>query len=396
MSEPSAVSSQLERLRKQRAGLADFGLHAVHSDELDTLLHEATALVSDALDVDLVKVLELLPDRRTLLVRAGVNWKPGVVGKVTLSAGAESPGGYALSQGEPVVSRDITTEARFEIPALLIEHGVKSTVNVIIAGKPEPFGVLEVDAREHRDFDEDDVHFLQNYANLLAAAIERVKLHRALKDAADVRTILMQELQHRVNNIMANIRALARQTAASSATLDEFTTAFEGRIDALARTQDLLTGGRTDRITLRAIAQAELEAHGAEEGRRFTLHGPDVAFSPRIAQALGLVFHELSTNAVKYGALAVERGRIEVSWRVEPSGAQDQLRIRWRETGAEIGNTSPKKSVGSRIIEKSVPYMLGGRSELIFHPDGVECVLEFPLPNRGDAQSEGVRDGPGS
>lgn len=88
-----------------------------------------------------------------------------------------------------MISRDIATETRFEIPPLLVEHGVKSMVNVIIAGDHEPFGVLEVDASEHRDFDEDDIAFLRNYANLLAAAIERFRANETLANAAKARNV---------------------------------------------------------------------------------------------------------------------------------------------------------------------------------------------------------------
>ncbi|HET8635785.1 MAG TPA: GAF domain-containing protein, partial [Acidobacteriaceae bacterium] len=147
---------KLENLRKQREVLATFGGHALRTDDLDGLLHEATELISQALDVKLVKVLELLPDGDKLLVRAGVNWKPGVVGHATFGAHARSPAGYALQTCEPVISNDLATEARFEIPALLTDHGVESMVNVVIRGEGDAWGVLEVDSPAQRQFDSDD------------------------------------------------------------------------------------------------------------------------------------------------------------------------------------------------------------------------------------------------
>ncbi len=119
-----------------------------------------------------------------------------------------------------MISRDIATETRFEIPALLVEHGVRSMANVIIAGDREPFRVLEVDAREHRDFDDDDVAFLRNYANLLAAAIDRLRSHDALAKAAAERKVLVYELQHRVKNILALVQSLAAQTTAEGRTAE--------------------------------------------------------------------------------------------------------------------------------------------------------------------------------
>jgi two-component system, chemotaxis family, CheB/CheR fusion protein len=91
---------------------------------------------------------------------------------------------------------------------------------------------------------------------------------------------------------------------------------------------------------------------------------------------IGLIFHELATNAVKYGALHADSGRIDLSWQ-EQAGT---IRVHWRETGVAVENTSPKRGVGSGIIADTLPYMLGGAATLTFHADGLECVLEFPSP----------------
>src|SRR3546814_11393205 len=110
-----------------------------------------------------------------MLVRAGVNWKPCIVGHATLGAHGSSPDGYALQTNEAVVSPDTATETRFEIPHLLKEHGVKSMVNVVIRGRRGPWGVLEVDDSRRRNFNADDINFLQNYAKIgRASCRERV------------------------------------------------------------------------------------------------------------------------------------------------------------------------------------------------------------------------------
>lgn len=136
--------SDADKLRKQVATLASFGGKALRGSEIDDLLQEATRLVSEAVEVDLVKVLELLPDGRNFLVRAGVNWNPGVVGHATIPADGGSAAGHALETDSPVIS-DTATETRFSTPRLLTDHGVKNTVNVVIRGEGGPFGVLEVD-----------------------------------------------------------------------------------------------------------------------------------------------------------------------------------------------------------------------------------------------------------
>ncbi len=177
-------SATAEKLRKQVSALSKFGGESLRSENIDELLHEATRLVSEAMDVDLVKVLELLPDGQKLLVREWVNWKPGVVGHATIPAHEGSPAGHALRTDQAVISENIAKERRFEIPELLIEHGVMSMVNVMIGCADGPFGVLEVDAQRPRQFGQDDIDFMQNYANLLAAAIDRVNTHRTLAESA--------------------------------------------------------------------------------------------------------------------------------------------------------------------------------------------------------------------
>jgi len=157
-----------------------------------------------------------------VLVRAGVNWNPGVVGHATIPAHEGSPAGYALHTNQPVITEDTEREVRFAIPELLIEHSVRSTVNVVIRGEDGPFGVLEVDSRQLRKFEQDDIDFLQNYANLLASAIDRVRIQRELAERALRQEMLGHELQHRINNMLATIQAIARRTRGKSQSLDEF------------------------------------------------------------------------------------------------------------------------------------------------------------------------------
>jgi two-component sensor histidine kinase len=381
MVEPHGNGAEAARLRRQGAVLADFGSRALRSHDLDGLLEEACGLVSEACEVDLVKVLELLPDGDTMLLRAGVNWKPGIVGRATFDAHAGSPGGYALQTAKPVVSHDVARETRFAIPDLLKEHGVRSMVNVLIDGENGPWGVLEVDSRQQREFDTDDVAFLQSYANLLAAAIDRHRIHQALAGALEHGRMLHAELQHRGRNLLANIQALAFRTRASCPDLDTFATAFQARLAALGRTQDLLAPGGTASVDLRIVLLQELQAHGAELGERVVVSGPDVTLPSQPAQALGLGFHELATNASKHGALATAGGRLAVTWNIEPGDGDADLVIRWREAAVPIKALPERRGMGSDTIERSLPRMLGGTSTLTFHPDGVECVIRFPKPD---------------
>jgi two-component sensor histidine kinase len=371
--------TEAQKLRKQVSTLAEFGKQALRSDDISGLLQEATRLVSDAIEVDLVKVLELRADGESLLVRAGVNWKPGVVGHATIPAQEGSPAGYALRTNQPVITQDAAKERRFKVPELLIEHGVRSTVNVVVRGEDGPFGVLEVDSRELRNFAQDDIDFLQNYANLLASAIDRAKIQRELAERALRQEVLGHELQHRISNMLVTIRAVARRTRANSQTLDEFAKAFDDRLAAVARTHALFSRTRAGEVDIRDLLAQELSAHGAIEGENLTQHGPAVPIAAKQAQVLAMAVHELATNAVKHGALSMDAGRIDVCWQTRERDHDKELRLDWRERGVPIAHEPERSGYGSEILRRAIPHLLHGRFDRTFHPDGLECTISFAL-----------------
>ena len=194
-------------------------------------------------------------------------------------AGRMSAVGHALRTNAPVIS-DVATERRFSTPRLLIEHGVRSTVNVVIRGEKRPFRVLEVNSRQ-RSFGQDDIDFLQNYANLLASAVDRLERQQELEEGMNRQQLLLNELQHRVNNMLTTIRAVARRTRAHSANLDQFAKALDDRLSALARIHNLFSQPGKMAATMREILTQELSAQGAVEGNNFVQTGPDIALPTR-------------------------------------------------------------------------------------------------------------------
>jgi two-component sensor histidine kinase len=374
---PNIEETMEARLRYQRTALADFGLFAVRCDDLDKLLHRACELISSAMGVDLVKVLEHKPDRREMLMRSGVNWKPGVVGNMTMPDHEGSPGGYALQSEEAVISDDVDEESRFEIPSVLRDHGVRSMVNVIIVGDHRPFGVLEVDARERREFGEDDIAFLRLYANLLAAAIERIHAHQKLQDIADEQQMLAQEFAHRAKNILTVVRSLASLTSTEDRSASEYREAFIGRLEALAAAEKLAFSRGDGSIDIREIAFAVLEPYRSRRRERFRLEGPTVALTDRDGRMLGLAFHELATNAIKHGSLSLPEGVVEIAWSVEENDGQNRLRLNWRERHGPQMRFSERTGFGTRLLEKILPFELDGLSELKYGEDGLSYTLEF-------------------
>jgi two-component sensor histidine kinase len=191
--------------------------------------------------------------------------------------------------------------------------------------------------------------------------------------------VVMGELQHRVKNILMNVRALARLTKDRSRTLDDYYRTFDGRVAALGRTQDLLVRSRNDMVPLDGILRLEIEASGGREGETFSVAGPPVELRAPAAQAIAMAIHELTTNAAKHGALRRPGAAIAVDWHNEFHDSQRHLRLRWRETGVHDMAPPDAKSFGMQVIERMVPYSLGGTSLVTFHPDGVECTIVFPL-----------------
>lgn len=190
--------------------------------------------------------------------------------------------------------------------------------------------------------------------------------------------VLMAELQHRVRNIMAMIRSMVLRTAAGATSVEEYRSLLEGRLMALARVQTLLTRQANAGGSLRAIIESEVSAQ-ALHGGQFELDGPDIRLPPKAAEVLTLAFHELATNALKYGAFSRSEGRVRVTWAPIEKHGDAWLALDWVEEGAPPYAPSARKGFGSELIEGQIPYELGGLGKLTIGPGGAHCHLEFPL-----------------
>jgi len=171
ISERKEIEELLHAQSTQQLAIAELGERALGDLDLPELMDVAVQFVQDTLAVDLTKVLQLQPGGEALVMRAGVGWKPGAVGRVTVSAGAESQAGYTLLSNEPVIVTDLASETRFNGPPLLHDYGVRSGISAIIAGSGMPWGVLGAHSTTLRTFTRDDLNFLQSVANIIASAI---------------------------------------------------------------------------------------------------------------------------------------------------------------------------------------------------------------------------------
>lgn len=180
------IEQALARKVKQQATIAELGQLALASQNLNQLMDEMVAAISSTLNVEYCKILKLLPDGESLLLKAGVGWQPGLVGQAVIGTDENSQAGYTLRSTYPVIVENLQTETRFNGPALLCDHNVVSGISVIIQGQQRPFGVLGAHSVQHRLFNENDIDFLQSMANLLAQAIDRKQAEAQIHQQADL------------------------------------------------------------------------------------------------------------------------------------------------------------------------------------------------------------------
>jgi len=192
--------------------------------------------------------------------------------------------------------------------------------------------------------------------------------------------MLLDELNHRVKNTLATVQSIAVQTLKGGATLAEEKEAFQARLAALSKVHDLLTEDNWKGANLRDVVLGPLAPHGVGAGGRFIVDGPHVRLTPRAALALGMAFHELATNAAKYGALSKRTGRVRVAWQVEPAAGAALLRLRWVESGGPPVETPRRRGFGSLMIHRGLSHDLDGEVQLAYEPGGVVCSMAIPLP----------------
>jgi len=145
------------------------------------------------------------------------------------------------------------------------------------------------------------------------------------------------------------------------------------RLDALAHAQDILTQGAANSADLQQIVESSLDIHD-KTGKRFIVSGPSVSLSPQTALSMALALHELSTNAVKYGALSTKNGVVEISWTIE----KNEFHFSWREKGGPIVHEPTKLSFGSKLIKRLLPARFNGHADLNYNPDGFSFELFAP------------------
>lgn len=203
------------------------------------------------------------------------------------------------------------------------------------------------------------------------------------KQAEERQRLLLAELQHRVRNTLAVVRSIARRTARTSETVEDYAMHLDGRLNSLARVQAAVTRDPAAGIDLQNMVAEELISYAADEDNQVSISGPPIRLRPKAAEIFGLALHELATNAVKHGALSEPDGRLQVTWRIANGEDGERLNFNWTETGVDLNGRQPRRSgFGTELLERTLAYDLNATTALAFEPGGLRYTAELPLTDR--------------
>jgi two-component sensor histidine kinase len=303
---PADLTERALRLRiRQQEILAELGVLALQGTKFIDLLDHTVRLTAEGLGAEYCKVLEYHPAENRLLVRAGIGWAEGVVGTASVGADLASPAGFALRTGKPVISNHLENEQRFRTPELLVEHGIRRAMNVILQGDGSPFGVLEVDSRSEGEFSQHDVAFLQGAANILGMAIEQQQYQQKLKAALDRHQVLLKEVNHRVKNSLQVVASMLhlQANAVGDPELSDRLNEASSRISTVGHAYERLAyNADYEKIGLVAyVREVMKDLEVAVTPCQLHLDAPEeIQFAADRAILVALIINELVLNAAQH------------------------------------------------------------------------------------------------
>jgi two-component sensor histidine kinase len=293
-----------------------------------------------------------------------------------------SPCGITLDERRPVLSRhpervySWIADANIVVPELMLVP--------LYVGGTEPLGTLWIVSDREGHFDSGHARVMTELATFVGIALRMVRGEERLQRALSEQETLASEMSHRVKNLFTMTDGLIRMTARNTETKDEMSKVLSGRLHALASAHALVRSGfrtlapATEGLDLATLVRTIVEAHDAFDGNmasRFSLDGPLVPCHERAINSVALTFHELATNAAKYGALTSDAGHVDVRWRLEG----DDLVVHWSERGGpEIEEPPTTRGFGSRLVENTVTRQFGGTLDYQWRPEGLTVKITFP------------------
>ena len=412
-----AAPKTIQRLQRQQATLARFGSFALAEDDLGKVLTEAARVCAESLEVPFSKVCRYRAEENDLLVEAGIGWHKGVIGCVVSRADESSPQGRAFITGKPSISRDLSKDATFVLPAFYAEHGIISTLDVIIKKKDgQPYGVLEIDNPVQHDYDQHDIDFLTGFANVLAEAVNTSKRNSVLQKNLDrmkdmvaekdrllaaktvalnernlllseksrllaEKSVLAQELQHRVrNNLQLVYGMLHKQFEITpDGPGKDGIGAIERRVMTLAKVYDHLLGAGLSRTIdfggyLSALCSSFENLEGMQERVKMTCHVEPLALDLDTVTTLGLVVAELISNSYIH-AFPDRAGTISLSLLAGEPGEEAILNFADDGVGFRQNGNSSRHGVG--LVKRLMEQVRGSAELRADH--GTAWILRFPV-----------------
>lgn len=300
----------------------------------------------------------------------------------------------ALTQGRPVVIEDCDQDPRVDAAAREVfrRAGTRAVIGLPLHKQSKLIAVLSVDFSTARRWSEDELNLMAAVAHRVWDAVERARAETALRRSEEQLRMMVAELQHRVRNILTVVRSVFTRSLEAGGDWDDMADHFRGRLDALARAQVLMTQTPAGTADLQNLIRDELISVGVCDGPNVSIDGPDVLLDTRVAEMLGLAIHELTTNALKYGALKGAGGRLEIGWYVhQKAGDQSRLDLCWDEQGVPaVPLTGLRQGYGRELIEQALPYRLGAETRLEFRGGGVRCFISVPLDGASKGSDEPI------
>jgi two-component sensor histidine kinase len=380
----------IERLLRQQAVLAEFGMFAFREHDLQSILTEAARVCAESLGVPFCKVCRYRPDEDDLLIEAGVGWASGVVGRVISRADESSPQGRAYVTRRPVLIRNLHELNDIALPAFYREHGIVSTIDVVIQGRDGvPYGVLEIDSPFEHVYDQHDINFLTGFTNVLAEAVATAERTEKLRQTLATQEALLaekntlaQELQHRVRNNLHMVHAMLGNEIAQTddGLRSDGIAAIARRVMTMAQVYDHLLGtGMSRTIDFAAYVESLCRAlpdtqSAVQREVALVCDADPLTLDLDLVTALGMVVAELVANSYKH-AFPGHRGTIRVALRHVADSREATLTICDDGVGFPVVARSKRHGVGlaMRLMEQIAGTIVPK------HARGTSWELRFPV-----------------
>jgi two-component sensor histidine kinase len=391
------IIEQVWSLRRQQAAMAGFGSFALRQNDLPRVLTEAARVCAESLRVPFCKVCRYRPEENDFLIEAGYGWQAGVVGQVVTRADESTPQGRTFVTGQPTICYDLRKDNDFDLPALYIEHGIISTIAVIIKGDGGPYGVLEIDNDVQHNYDQHDVDFLTGFANVLAEAVATsartivlqttIEEMRALVEEKDrlleQKKVLTEELQHRVRNNLQLVYGMLSKLLAD--TEDKIgqrgVKAISRRVRTLAQVYDHLQGDEImrsadfgDYLKSLCLNIAQIQRMSDSE-ITLSCDSDPIMLDLDVVTALGIVVAELVTNCYDH-AFPSGEGSITVSLR-RAVGDRNVAIMTIKDNGTGFTPVVKSKRQGVGLVQRLIEQVRG--TAAIEDDHGTTWIISFPV-----------------